>query len=176
VVVESLSSLGRPLEVVQRVPVTRPSGAYDQAVITSRVQLTMTSSQGFICAERTNPDLFPCESDVDCGPTGSCSTLGVAACPRRCTTITCSPADPQCIPAFQRACSGVDLHIGVASADLVDPTAGNGTPLFIPVLPDQVILSPIRASWIVSYPGSRGVVEEQMNGPNGLGFYGLEYQ
>lgn len=144
-----------------------PADLGGQKVVLDRGPLlaTVTAPSGFSCLEgpaASGP--ARCESNADCGG-GQCRTAEVApgaggevarACGRFCSH--CSDADPDCFQGFvARSCSGLDLSVDPARLTATNPRTLVADP--VTTIPQDIVFSPIRESWIYSLPGARSLAE-----------------
>lgn len=140
---------------------------------------TLVAPAGFSCAEGPVA-LAParCESNADCGGaicrTAEASAAGDAASSRVCGRFcaACTEADPTCFRGFVvRRCTGVDLALEPARVTATNPRSLAADP--VTTLPEDLVFSPIRESWIYSLPGARALAEVRtLTGADGQPVFG----
>lgn len=126
---------------------------------------SLVAPAGFSCVEGP-VSVAParCETNQDCGG-AVCRTAELApgsdpdatrACGRFCGG--CADNDPSCFRDFVvRRCSGVDLVLEPARVTAANPRSLVADP--VTTLPEDVVFSPMRESWIFSLPGARSLAE-----------------
>jgi len=152
---------GASLVPVERAPVTRVGSGW-RAPLTQIVRTTLSSSAAPSCEPQRRPletaasalDGAACGSNADCGGS-TCDLSLVAGCFGHCVVSACAEGS-DCFAATRRVCPGVELQL--TSAIGSGFRAGVSSVL-VASLPEEIVVSPIRTSWMISFPGARSVVE-----------------
>jgi hypothetical protein len=113
-----------------------------------------SSTAPFTCTEGS----ALCAADIDCGVAREC-TAGVQTCQGTCATM-CAEAESTCLDRLVgRRCTYAEFEV-VPTVPFAVPTAqlvGNTT--FPSAAPTSAVFSPRRSTWVISFPGSRVLVE-----------------
>lgn len=150
---------GASLVPVERAPVTRVGSGW-RAPLTQVLRTTLSSSVAPSCQRRKLEtaaaalDGAACGSNADCGGS-TCDLSLVAGCFGHCVVSACAEGSA-CVPATRRVCPGVELQLTSAIGSGL--RAGVSSVL-VASLPEEIVVSPIRTSWMISFPGARSVVE-----------------
>lgn len=150
---------GASLVPVERAPVTRV-GAGWRAPLSQLVRTTLSSSVAPVCQRRplettaTAMDGAPCGSNADCGGS-TCDLSLVAGCFGHCVVPACVEGSA-CFAATRRVCPGVELELSSAIGSGLRSGVAS---VLTASLPEEIVVSPIRMSWMISFPGARSVVE-----------------
>lgn len=106
-----------------------------------------------------------CRTANDC-PSAICVPSERSNCTGRCS-VECAADDLRCLSpgaAVERRCTGIEIEIDSASLNtLGDDLVTVGGEDFVPAVPDDVVFSPMRQSWVISFPGARGLSEIQLS-------------
>jgi hypothetical protein len=129
---------------------------------------TTSSGASFFCRNEVAPkneatDLFQstachidtdCPSSTICTPSSGVKGLGIKGCLGFCT-FPCDDASLGCVAGeIARRCTSVTFAVTAVNATNPTFQVMNGV---LPAAPDQSVFSPIHESFIVSFPGSRGL-------------------
>ncbi|MFO0728625.1 MAG: hypothetical protein U1E65_32915 [Myxococcota bacterium] len=135
-----------------------PPGRAWRAHLPAVLDTTISSSVAPVCVLETLSTPVDCTSDTDCGGrmcAAAASSLCLGAC------ITSCAGEPGCNEApVQRRCSGVEMTR--IDATWVGQASGVSSS-FEASIPDDIVVSPIRSSWLISFPGARSVIEIKVN-------------
>jgi hypothetical protein len=144
-------------EVIARAPVV--SNANGSAVeFTERLAVRISSPVPFSCTE--GPGRTACANDIDCGVSRECSGGTVATgCAGTCAP-TCDGSSIACIAGLVgRSCTRAEFEV-YPTIPFVTSAADFSTQEPVPsVAPASAVFSTNRRTFLVSYPGSRVVME-----------------
>lgn len=149
----------RIVEVLARAPVqTTPQGEavrFDEAVAFELVAPT-----GFTCTAEGGRT--PCVFDSDCGAGRICeerSGMSIASCPRFCQPA-CDLNAEACLTTLEtELCSAVEIEVSPTVPFVVSLSIQMNNTNFPSAAPAAATFSPLRRSWLISYPGSRWIAE-----------------
>ena len=146
-----------PRQHYERVPVTVVDGE-SRAELRAVVSTQLTSQAGFTCTEASRT--VSCSTDADCFG-GSCQASTAAGCSGACAAYCSAGGCPAQGP--ERVCSGVRFELTPTRPSLVD-----GSGVVSAAAADDVVFSPLRNAWFVSFPGSRAVTEIGIDSVTGM--------
>lgn len=160
-------------QVLARVPVTLEPGGAARVEFGANgedgqprpIAFAMASPSGFRCALAADAGAL-CDVSADCGPGRACPAppqVGTEVCPRRCPTACELGAGAACLDLeLTRVCPGVELVVAgtrVARFDVRRDTAVAQQAVVRAFAPADAVFLELRRSWLISFPGSRSLVE-----------------
>jgi hypothetical protein len=151
------------IEVIARSPiVSGPNGSVVE--FTDRLAMRLSSPVPFSCSEGQGS--IPCSTTFDCGIGRSCNDLNeLVGCAQTCTPSCESPEVLSCTRALVgRICTAADIDVVPTVPFVVHATQSDGG--LSSVAPQGAVFSIDRQAFLISYPGSRSIVQIATS-PNG---------
>jgi hypothetical protein len=113
-----------------------------------------SSTAPFTCSEGA----ALCSTDSDCGVARECTT-GTGSCPRTCAAA-CSESEPTCFDRLVgRHCAYAEFEVAPTVPFSTSTADAVGNITFPSAAPASAVFSPERGTWVISFPGSRVLVE-----------------
>lgn len=158
--------------VLARIPTTDQQGGSvsTSSTVEAPINLNFSASSSFFTCTGTVPAAGRlCSSSLECGSGRECEPSSFADCPGTCT-VECIEGAANCLdqPVERGACTAVEIEVSQAEGNFAETAIELANQGFISAVADDVVFSPMRGSWIISFPGARALLELQTDASQGF--------